>query len=80
MLAGIAVGLGVDREDLDFADVTYCQGSEFLIENEFDAGYAQLTSVRSESAGALLSTRLLSVQGDASDLRSRRCLIEYSHS
>ena len=62
MLAEIAAGLGVDREDLDFADVTYYQGSEFLIENEFDAGYAQLSSVRSELACAF-STRLLSVQG-----------------
>ena len=53
MLAEIAADLGVDREDLDFADVTYYQGSEFLIENEFDAGYAQLSSVRSELACAL---------------------------
>lgn len=47
VLEGVAAGLGVDMEDLDFSGLTFNQGTEFLIiEEEFDGG-----SVDSSSAG-----------------------------
>lgn len=49
VLAGIAAGLEMDFEDLHFADVAFYLGSEFSIENEFDVGYVELSSVRGES-------------------------------
>lgn len=48
VLAGIAADLGVNVEDLDFADLAFYQGSEFPIEKEFDMGSVELSSVRGE--------------------------------
>ena len=53
VLAGIAPYLGVNVDDLDFADLTFFQGSEFFIQKKFDVGYVELSSIRGESDFAL---------------------------
>ena len=50
VLAGIAADIGVNSDDLDFADLVFFQGSaEFPIRKEFGAGYVELSSIRGES-------------------------------
>lgn len=56
-MAGIATHLGVDVEDLDFAGITFYQGSEFPIAKEFDVGYVELSSVRGERVRFVLLRR-----------------------
>ena len=49
VLSRIAPYLGVNVDDLDFADLTFFQGSEFFIQKKFDLGYVELSSIRGES-------------------------------
>lgn len=45
----VAQVLGVDGADLDFGHLTYFEGEEFTILNEFNAGSASLSGVRGEA-------------------------------
>lgn len=59
VLAGIAANLRVDVEDLDFADISFSQGSAFPVENEFDVGHAELSSARGKNPVRTECCRLL---------------------
>lgn len=70
VLGEIAAGLGVDVQDLDFAGMTFYQGSEFPIEKEFDGGYVDLSSVRGKPWSWLEHPACL---GGGGSVRSRGC-------
>lgn len=70
-MAGIAADLGVELEDLDFADLTFYHGGGFPIEMEFEYGSVELSSVLGAS-GLCFDLRIppVSLQGRSSSARS----------